>query len=101
MIKNVLTLAMLISLVTATTGYAASAVWGYGTNTEEAQVTALQIADEAASGTGTCVGGITDCIKDTGLYKCEAWVADYKKSCKDHARDFKKVVNNAANLLNF
>ena len=101
MIKNVLALAALISLLTAANGDAASSVWGYGATIDEAQAAALEIAQDSASSKGTCVGGITGCIKDSGLYKCEAWVADYKKSCKNHASDFKKVVNNAANLLNF
>ena len=101
MSRNLLALAALISLVTAKTGYAASTVWGYGATIDEAQVATLQIAQDSAASKGTCVGGITDCIKDSGLYKCEAWIADYKKSCKNGARDFKKVVNSARQLLNF
>ena len=92
---------MLISLLTKNSGYASSDVWGYGATLDEAQTATLQIAQDSAASKNTCVGGISNCSKDSGLYKCDDWVADYKKSCKNDARDFKKVVNYARQLLRF
>ena len=90
MIKRKLGLGVLLVTLSTTT-FAGTEVFGYGETVREAQVMVLETAERSAKSKGTCVGSITSCTKEHGLFKCGAMVANHPGSCNKDGSDLAKI----------
>lgn len=82
-IKSYFYILAFFSLLCGSEAFAATSVYGYGATVDEAQEAAMDAALQLASKRGTCIGAIDECVKqDDGSFRCRAWVADHRGSCR-------------------